>query len=89
MGIELDVLVGIGLDRMTRPSNFQVARAAGLKNPSHAVANYHRCKVDHTGLSPWTEVKEVYHSMIDPVGDAKSSVSTSALPTRSVSSSGH
>lgn len=67
MGIELDVLVGHPEHDLLFVAT-QVARAAGLKNPSHAVANYHRCRADHTGLKPWTDVKEVYHSMIDPSG---------------------
>ncbi|EKT4529848.1 hypothetical protein QEM33_002422 [Pseudomonas putida] len=75
MGIELDVLVGHPEHDLLFVAT-QVARAAGLKNPSHAVANYHRCKVDHTGLYPWSDVKKVYHSMIDPVVEATGSYLT-------------
>lgn len=60
MGIELDVLVGHPEHELLFVAT-QVARAAGLKNPSHAVANYHRCKADHTGLQPWDDIKKVYH----------------------------
>ena len=44
----------------------QVARAAGLKNPSHAVSNYQRCAGQPAGLISWESVRQVYHQMIDP-----------------------
>ena len=44
----------------------QVARAAGLKNPSHAVSNYQRCAGAPAGLVAWGEVRQVYSQMIDP-----------------------
>jgi len=54
MGIELDVLVGHPEHDLLFVAT-QVARAAGLKNPSHAIFNYHRVNEDHSGLMRWAD----------------------------------
>ncbi|MGE6793060.1 BRO-N domain-containing protein [Pseudomonas guineae] len=46
MGIELDVLVGHPEHELLFVAN-QVARAAGLKNPSTAVQNFHSQPIGH------------------------------------------
>ena len=63
MGIELDVLVGHPEHELLFVAT-QVARAAGLKNPSHAIFNYHRVNADHSGLMRWADV-QVSHSVRD------------------------
>lgn len=65
MGIELDVLVGHTEHDLLFVAT-QVARAAGLKNPSHAVSNYQRVAGQPIGLLSWESVKQAYHEMIDP-----------------------
>ena len=65
MGIELDVLVGHPEHELLFVAT-QVARAAGLKNPSHAVSNYQRCAGAPEGLIAWGEARQVYSQMIDP-----------------------
>ena len=65
MGIELDVLVGHPEHDLLFVAT-QVARASGLKNPSHAVSNYQRCAGQPAGLIAWESVRQAYHQMIDP-----------------------
>lgn len=65
MGIELDVLVGHPEHDLLFVAT-QVARATGLKNPSHAVSNYQRCAGQPAGLISWESVRQAYHQMIDP-----------------------
>ncbi|WP_418951617.1 Bro-N domain-containing protein [Pseudomonas granadensis] len=65
MGIESDVLVGHPEHELLFVAT-QVARAAGLKNPSNSVANYHRGNTDLPGMIAWDYVRKVYHALIDP-----------------------
>ena len=67
MGIELDVLVGHPEHDLLFLGT-QVARAAGLKNPSHGITNFGRTHGDLPGLTKWRDVLTVYQKMIDPNG---------------------
>lgn len=63
MGIELDVLVGHPEHDLLFVAT-QVARAAGLRNPSSAIFNYQRTNADHSGVIRWSDI-QVSHEMID------------------------
>ena len=68
MGIELDVLVGHPEHDLLFVAT-QVARAAGLKNPSSRVTQFRIVQQGRLqGLHQWRGVEQAYRSTIDPKG---------------------
>lgn len=65
MGIELDVLVGHPEHELLFVAT-QVARAAGLKNPSHSVTQFKNLNAGLPGLMQFRGVTEAYIKYIDP-----------------------
>lgn len=65
MGIELDVLVGHPEYELLFVAT-QVARAAGLKNPSSRVTQHRIANSAMPGLIQWRHVEQGYRETIDP-----------------------
>ncbi|MFV3378100.1 hypothetical protein ACNE9Y_28675 [Pseudomonas sp. NY11226] len=66
MGTELDVLVGHPEHELLFVAT-QVARAAGLKNPSNAIFSFHRKTGKTPDLLAWESIKPVSQNLGDHI----------------------